>query len=122
MKPTVFLASAVALFLGACASTPEPTFGDQIRASEFGAIADDWDRANDAKQTAQKKLGDANRKIQRGENMIEEARRNLRRGETMVEEGTREARRQEDALAAANRRLRDVEERFEDARGADRGV
>jgi len=122
MKFATLTAGGAALMLSACASAPEPTFGDTIRASEYGAIADDWDRANAAKEEASKKLREANRKVERGETLIEEARRDLRRGENMVEEGRREARRQEDALASANRRLRDVEARFEEAKSSDEDI
>ena len=111
MKNVSFAALGLLVMLGACA-TPEPTFGDLIRTSEYGELADDWDRAEDAREKAADKLAEATRKVRRGENLIEEARADIRRGENMIEEGRRDIRRYEPELATAKATLSEIEARY----------
>ena len=116
MTNVSFAALGLLLALGACA-TKVPTFGDEIRASAYGDLARDWDRANEAREKAQGKLDDANRKVRRGENLIAEAREDMRRGENMIEDGQRDVRRYEGELAAAKARVAEIEARYRIAAG-----
>lgn len=113
MKYASLAALGLMLALGACA-TKVPTFGDEIRASEYGELADDWDRASDAVSKAGNKLDEANRKVERGEKLIEDARADIRRGENMIADGRRDVRRWESELAEAEAHLAAVEARYRD--------
>lgn len=113
MKYVSLAALGLMLSLGACA-TKVPTFGDEIRASEYGELADDWDNASEAVDKASTKLSEANRKVERGEKLIEDARDDIRRGENMITDGRRDVRRWESELAEAKARLAAVEARYHD--------
>ena len=118
MNHTVLIAAVTAGLLAGCASQPEPTFGDQIRASGVGNLAGDWEKAQADVRKAKDLREEGEARVERGERLIREAKRDIERGENMIERGKREAaqgKREEDAARA---RRAGIEADFEKAQAA----
>lgn len=88
---TVVIATAVAstLLLSACASKPEPTFGQLLgdRAAEYRAVKQDWQAGATLKSRGEKDIASGEKDIKTGEDLIKRGQRLVERGQRQVERG-----------------------------------
>lgn len=86
----VTLALAASLGLSACASKPEPTFGQLVgdRAAEYRAVRQDWQSGAALKQRGEKDIARGERDIKEGEALIKRGQRLVERGNSRVLKGS----------------------------------
>ena len=108
---------ATSLGLGACASTPLPGMGAEIKASAnaYGDYSKDWNKAAKAEQKALNLIETGEKRIAKNEKKIREANKNIRDAEKAIERGEGEIRKgTRDAESAKARRLA-IENDYRDA-------
>lgn len=112
---------ALALGLGACASTPVPGLGGEIKATAgtYGEYSKSWERAAKDERKALDLIEDGEKRVAKGEKLIREARKDTRRGEEMIERGESEVRQgTRDAASAKDERL-EIERAYKKSIGED---
>lgn len=108
---------AVALGLGACASSPVTGIGGemQAKAGEYGEYSKAWERASKDEEKALDLIKDGEKRILKGEKLVRQAQKDERRGEDMIERGETEIRRGAENAAAAKSKRLEIERAFQDA-------
>ena len=107
----------VTLGLGACASTPLPGMGTEIKASAdaYGDYSKDWNKAAKAEQKALELIETGEKRIARNEKKIRDANKDIRDAEKAIERGEGEIRKgTRDAESAKARRIA-IESDYKDA-------
>ncbi|NBC20640.1 MAG: hypothetical protein GVY06_06275 [Alphaproteobacteria bacterium] len=129
MKKAIIPAMAAVLMSAACASAPEPTLADEMRASagtfevskeRYLGFAKDWEREKKAERKALELIDDGENRIEKGERKIRKAEKAIRNGKDMIERGEREIAEGKSTVEAARSNLDVIEKRYDAARAGDR--